>query len=120
MKSSKTHKHAPFLTCLAGIILGLALGAASCRKTDVRKVEISVPGMTNAACATQIQNAFMTPQGTMQGIVTIVPDLDRKVVTITYDSMKLARTNLEYIIAGAGFDANDVKAKTNPAALPPK
>ena len=86
----------------------------------MRKVEISVPGMTNAACATQIQNAFMTPQGPMQGIETIVPDLDGRVVTITYDSMKLARKNLEYIIAGAGFDANDVKAKTNAAALPPK
>ncbi|NLE67709.1 MAG: heavy-metal-associated domain-containing protein [Lentisphaerae bacterium] len=120
MKSSATQEHALFPACLACLVLGLALGTASCRKADMRKVDISVPGMTNQACATLVQNSFMTPQGVMQGIKTIQPDLTRRVVTITYDSMKLARKNLEYTIAGAGFDANDVKAQTNPAALPPR
>ena len=119
MKSSATRQHAPFLTCL--LTLMLALGATSCRKSDVRIVDIKVPGMTNPARAKIIQDSFMTPQGIMQGIVTIQPDFLKKEVKITYDSMKLARKNLEYTIAAVGFDANDVKAKTNAAAaLPPE
>lgn len=118
MKSAVSSQYASFTACLACLILGLALVTTSCRKDDIRTTDISVPGMTNSACAKIIQDSFTTPQGVMQGIMTIQPDLLKKEVKITYDSMKLARKNLEYTIAAAGFDANEVKAKTNAAVKP--
>lgn len=49
-------------------------------------------------------------------------DLSRHVVTVTYDSMKMARKNIEFAIANAGMVANEVPA--NPMQLkkdaPPK
>ena len=39
-------------------------------------------------------------------------------VTVRYDSMKLARKNIEYAVAGAGFGANDIPAKRTRADGP--
>ncbi len=36
-------------------------------------------------------------------------------VTVRYDSMKLARKNIEYAVTGAGFGANDIPAKRMPS-----
>ena len=53
------------------------------------------------------------------GIKAIQPDFQKRTLTVTYDSMVIARKNIEFTIAGAGFDANDIRAPTNAvAALP--
>jgi len=53
------------------------------------------------------------------GIKAIQPDFQQRTLAVTYDSMVIARKNIEFTIAGAGFDANDIPAPTNVvAALP--
>ncbi len=95
----------------------LLIGLGGCRKQDVRTVVIKTPEMKNAACAKLIQDAFIR----QPGIVSIRPDFERRELTVTYNSMVVARKNLEFTVAGAGFDANEVKAFSNAvAALPPE
>ena len=90
---------------------------AGCRRHDIRTTVIAVPDMKNAACAQVIQNAFMS----QPGILTIRPDLKQHALEITYDSMVIARKNLEFTIASAGFRANDIPAFSNAVAgLPPE
>lgn len=98
-------------------ILFLIVCLMGCRKQDVRTVVISVPGLKNTACAQVIQNAFMH----QPGIKIVKPDIPQHTMTVTYDSMVIARKNIEFTIAGAGFNANDIPAQSNAvAALPPE
>lgn len=103
---------------LAGILAVLILlGLGACRKQDLRTVVIKTPGMKNPACAKLIQDAFLR----QPGIVTVRPDFQKRELTITYNSMVVALKNLEFAVASAGFDANDIKAFSNAvAALPPE
>lgn len=97
-------------------IMLLIVCMAGCRKQDVRTVVVAVPGLKNPACAQIIQDAFMR----QPGIRGVRPDFQQRTLTVTYDSMVIARKNIEFTIAGAGFDANDIRAPTNAiAALPP-
>ncbi|MCG2660305.1 MAG: heavy-metal-associated domain-containing protein [Kiritimatiellae bacterium] len=96
-------------------IMLLIVCLTGCRKQDMRTVVVTVPGLKNQACAQIIQDAFMR----QPGIKTIRPDWQQHTLTVTYDSMVIARKNIEFTIAGAGFDANDIRAPTNAvAALP--
>jgi len=103
---------------LSGIMVVLiVLGLGACRKQDIRTVVIQVPGMKNPACTKIIQDAFLK----QPGIQSIRPDFQKRELTITYNSMVVALKNLEFTVAGAGFDANDTQAFTNAvAALPPE
>ena len=88
----------------------------SCRQQDVREVVIRTPGLKNQACAKIIQDAFMR----QPGIISTRPDFLKREIIIKYNSMVIALKNIEFIIAGAGFDANNTQARTNAiAALPP-
>lgn len=89
----------------------------SCREQDIRQVVIKTPGLKNPACAKIIQDAFMK----QPGIVSVRPDFQKHELTVKYNSMVIALKNIEFTIAAAGFDANDIKAYTNAvAALPPE
>ncbi len=105
------------------IITSLALAAAlagaacGCFRQDVRSLVVSVPQLRSSDCAKVIQDALVR----IEGIVSAQPDLDNKTMTVTYDGRKLAIKNIEFLIAGVGFDANDVRAKPDArAALPPE
>ena len=50
-------------------------------------------------------------QGPIDGIVSATPDYEKRTVSVTYDTTKLAIKNIEFVIAGVGFDANDIPAK---------
>ena len=101
---------------LALVILACLLLSA-CRQQDVREVVIKVPELKNQACAKIIQDAFMR----QTGIVSVRPDLQKREIIVTYNSMVIALKNIEFTIAGAGFDANDTQAQSNAvAALPPE
>ena len=96
-------------------IMLLIICLVGCRKHDMRTVVVAVPGLKNPAGAQIIQNAFMN----QPGIKAIQPDFQQRTLAVTYDSMVIARKNIEFTIAGAGFDANDIPAPTNVvAALP--
>jgi cation transport ATPase len=96
-------------------IILLVVCLAGCRKQDIRTVVVAVPGLKNPACAQIIQDAFMH----QPGIKAVRPDFQQRTLTVTYDSMVTARKNIEFTIAGVGFDANDIPARSNAvAALP--
>jgi len=96
-------------------IMLLIICLTGCRKQDMRTVIVAVPNLKNPACAQIIQDAFMR----QPGIKAIHPDFQQHTLTVIYDSMVIARKNIEYTIAGAGFDANDIPAQSNAAAALP-
>lgn len=99
-----------------GLLGAGCLWTAGCRKQDMRTVTVKVPGLKNQECARIIQDAFIR----YPGIKTVQPDVAAREVRVTYNSMVIAIKNIEFIIAQAGFDANDIPANTNAAAaLPP-
>jgi len=102
----------------AAVFVMLAcLVLSSCRQQDVREVVIKTPGLKNQACAKVIQDAFMR----QPGIVSIRPDFQKREIIVKYNSMVIALKNIEFTIAGAGFDANDTQTQTNAVAtLPPE
>ena len=90
--------------------------ACACRQSDVRTYTLPVTGVKNAACEEVIRDALKRTEGVMVDKLQFVPGA----VTVTYDSMRLARKNIEAVIAEAGFTAGETPA--NPAAvtnLPP-
>lgn len=101
-----------------GIALVLLVGLlGSCRQQDIRTVTIRIPGAKQESCRAIVKAALTKLDGVQADSITF----EVGAVTVTYDSMKLARKNIEYGIAAAGFDANDIPAY--PAAreaLPPE
>lgn len=102
--------------CLLLLLVG---GLASCRRQDVRTVVISVPEMKNEACVSRVRTALETVQAVNPAWIS--PDLERREVTVRYDSVRHSLRNLEFTIADAGFAVNDVPAnQLAQQALPPE
>ena len=99
-----TFRHAIF-----AIIAAAALGG--CRRTDVRDFEISVPELTNANSAIVVR-ALMAYEGVTDvarvSKDSIVVDEQTHTVKVKYDSMKVAKKNLEMAVAALGLTANGV------------
>jgi mercuric ion binding protein len=96
-------------------ITALAVGVMSCRSQDIRTKTIRVPQMTNDHCAEIVKAAASRAEGVLPDGVTT----GAQTVTVTYDSMRTALKNLEFTIAKAGFDANEIPADPQArAALP--
>ena len=93
--------------------------AASCRQYDIRTVTIRVPDLLNAACENVIREALQGAEGVIRDSIRF--GAGERAVTVTYDSMKTGLKNLEFVIADAGFDANDTPANAKAReALPPE
>ena len=90
-------------------LIAASLAVTGCFRKDVRSIEVSVPQMKSEACYKYIQEVL----NRTEGIRTNVPDLNRRVVVVEYDALRLAIKNIEFVIAGAGFDANDTLAPEN-------
>ncbi len=90
-------------TILATVAL---LATISCRIRDVRTVVIDVPRLRGEECAHRLHRLLLGVDGVDHGALRLEPGR----ITVTYDSMKLALKNLEYAIAAAGFDANEIPA----------
>ena len=101
--------------CIAWSVLGLT--ASGCRLSDKRTFVVEAPAVTNAACAQRVAQALSALDGVE--MKTLVFDLEAGAVTVTYESMKLGKKNIEHAIARAGFDANTIPApEAAKAALP--
>lgn len=86
-----------------------------CFRQDIRTEPFDVPQMKNASCASIIVEALYQTDG----IITNRVELDEHRVYVTYNSMKLGLKNIEFVIAGKGFDANTTPAPAEArAALP--
>lgn len=87
-------------------VSGLMLG---CFRQDIRTLEVRVPAMSSPECFKIIQSAL----NRVEGIISIEPDIPNRKLTVTYNSTKVAIKNIEYVIVGLGFDANDNPGKAD-------
>ena len=85
----------------------MAMSLFGCRRMDVRDFEIKVPELTSAN-ASQVTKALAEfSQSGLNGSDVKV-DLDNRCIKLKYDSMQVAKKNLEMAIALAGFEANGI------------
>ncbi len=79
---------------------------AGCYRNDTRILTFDVPGLKSEDCAAILQQAM----GKIEGIEAAEADIGNRKLTVTFNGLKLATKNVEYVIAGAGFDVNDTTA----------
>jgi copper chaperone CopZ len=98
------------------MIVMVGLGAG-CRKQDIRIARITVPQMNNQACVDRVVSIVRRVPGVQGDLVTV--DRERRDVAVPYESLKLSLKNIEYALAKAGFQANNIPADEKArAALP--
>ena len=87
-------------------ILALAcVFAAGCRREDVRTCVVSMPDLTEAD-KPKVEAAFrLKTGGVCDGVRTdnLVYDYVGKTLTVTYDSMKIAQTNIRMLLEEKGL-----------------
>ena len=93
--------------CLIMAALTCLLLMTGCYRQDVMTMEIEISQMRHAECSRIIINALQN----VEGIKYVDPDMELRILTVSYDSRTLALKNIEYIIAEAGFTANDWEAE---------
>ena len=87
------------------LVAAVVLALAGCRRTDVRDFAIETPEATQADMAAIA--AALAPYGGVDKS-SIAFDASARRVTLKYDSMQIAKKNIEMAIAKAGFTANGV------------
>ena len=93
------------------------LSVVACRKQDIRVARITVPQMGSQACADRVNMIVQRIPGVLGDQVVL--DRERRDVAVPYDSIKLSLKNIEYALAKAGFQANNIPADEKArAALP--
>jgi len=82
---------------------------SACHRADIRTVAIRVPQMDSEEAARRVTDAL--DAYTSFGVIhEATADFSQRVARITYDSTLASLKNFEYVIARAGFDANDTRA----------
>ena len=77
----------------------LAAAAAGCRRTDEREMTVSIPGLSETNVSVVVQ-ALAKYDGVNKE--SYVWDLSAKTLTLRYDSMKIAQSNIRYAIDEKG------------------
>ncbi len=75
---------------------------------------IALSGVSGGSDVQSVSNAISRLDGVFDDSITFH---DTGSVTVRYDSMKLARKNIEYAVVEAGFGANDIPAKPRTSAV---
>ena len=92
----------------------MALGMG-CFRQDRRTITVNVPQLRSEECLRLVQEAVKS----VDGIEFVTTNSAPGTVDVTYNALKLGIRNIEFVIAGAGFDANETKAPPQArAALP--
>lgn len=81
-------------------LAAFAVLCAGCRRADVREFTVSIPGLTQANKA-MVEQALAKYNGIEKD--SYVWDFSKKTLTLRYDSMQIARTNIRMAIAGKGI-----------------
>ena len=86
-------------------IMSLCMLETGCRRTDVRDFEVAIPALSveNEAVVRQALARF---GGVEKASMKF--DFKAKKLVLKYDSMQLAKQNIELAIAKAGLEANGV------------
>ncbi len=92
---------------MMSILCVALLVVMGCRRADVRTFTVDVPEAT-AADEPALRAALAPYGGIAKKPDAIVFDATNHQLTIRYDSMQLAKKNIELSLAQAGFTANGV------------
>jgi hypothetical protein len=103
MKNTVLAKFSRFAAISAVAVLCVA--AEGCRRTDVRDFEVSIPALTTGNEAI-VRQALARFAGVDKASLKF--DHKAKKLSLRYDSMQLAKKNIELEIAKAGLEANGV------------
>ena len=86
-------------------LMALCMLESGCRRTDVRDFEVSIPAL-------KVENEAVVRQALARfgGVDKASMKFDHKAkkLVLKYDSMQLAKKNIELAIAKAGLEANGV------------
>ena len=94
---------------LAAVMVALLAG---CRREDIREFTVEMPSLTESD-KQKVVDAFTIrspgrPPRVYEGIFTdsFKFDFDKKTLTMKYDSMKIAQTNIRMLIQGKGVEVH--------------
>ena len=94
-----------FRMMMLAALMALCMLESGCRRTDVRDFEVSIPAL-------KVENEAVVRQALARfgGVdkVSMKFDFKTKTLVLKYDSMQLAKKNIELAIAKAGLEANGV------------
>jgi copper chaperone CopZ len=90
----------PFSLMICGVLL------TGCFRNDRRVEEFSVPVMRSAECLDYLSGRLRG----VEGVEQVTADFVTGTVIVTFDGLKLGYKNIEFVIAGAGFDVNETPA----------
>lgn len=100
-------------TAAAALALAAAaLAASGCRRADFRAFTVEIPGMT-AANTNEIASAVLFYDGV--DAASLAFDLEKKTLSMKFDSLKVAQTNIRMAIEDKGI-AVAYPAKSVPVA----
>ncbi len=92
-----------------------ALLCTACFRNDTRVGEYRVPNMTAQPCLDVLTARLKA----VEGVQDVKADFATGTVYVTFDGLKAALKNIEFVIAGTGFDVNDTPgAPEAKASLP--
>ena len=83
----------------------VAILVAGCRRTDVRDFQVDLPEMS--AADLPAARAALAPYGGVDQKSLVFDEKSHR-LTMKYDSMMIAKKNIEMALAKAGFTANGV------------
>ena len=94
---------------ILSVLFTVLLALAGCRRTDVRDFTVEIPQAAESDVP-----AITASLGAFAGVEksSIRFDAARHVLTLKYDSMQVAKKNIEMAIAKAGFTANGVSPES--------
>ena len=94
-----------FRMMMLAALMALCMLETGCRRTDVRDFEVSIPALT-AENEAVVRQALARFGGVDKASIKF--DHKAKKLVLKYDSMQLAKKNIELAIAKAGLEANGV------------
>lgn len=94
-----------FRMMMLAALMALCMLETGCRRTDVRDFEVSIPALTVENEAV-VRHALARFGGVDKASMKF--DHKAKKLVLKYDSMQLAKKNIELAIAKAGLEANGV------------
>ena len=94
-----------FRMMILAALMALCMLESGCRRTDVRDFEVSIPAL-------KVENEAVVRQALARfgGVdkASMKFDFKTKTLVLKYDSMQLAKKNIELAIAKVGLEANGV------------
>ena len=96
----------------AAVAFTTLLAAAGCRRTDVREFTVSIPGLSETNREVVVQS--LARYGGIEKD-SYKWDFEKKTLTLRYDSMSIAQTNIRMAIAEKGVEVEFPETTTGRA-----